>query len=499
MKHQPPIYQKTFLALLFVCLLCISQISSTDLYQQNIIHAMDITNDAASENNTDTDISNNPNTPSDITFNENPYDNNTYNENMDNNDTDATPIPSATSSKTATNASITAAPAKKTPGKTIKNVYFSQNSIKLWPLHSTYNPITIKEKGAKYSSIKWSINNSSYAKISSNGTVMLKKSGAGKTVVVTAVVYYKKNGSTHTKSASYTIYGQQPVQRLKITNTKKFVFLGKRLMLKASCIPNTASCQKVSWSSSNDAYASISQKGIVHPKKAGTGKTVTFTAATTDGSKIIETVKVRIIDPTKPMAALTFNDGPAPAYTTKIVNALETFDAHATFFVLGSKLTGESAKSIIRKASKNGNEIASHTYNHKKLTSLSASDIQQEALRTENAIKQLIGKASSLTRPPYGSINHTVEKNINTPFILWSIDTQDQEVTDKSSIVTTVLNNIQDGDIILMHDIHASSADAAVELIPKLIQKGYQLVTVSELAAYKNAKLESGNLYYNIK
>lgn len=491
MKHKTPISSKTFFILFLVCLLCLSPISHFNIQQPDMLHAMEHTDDTISSEDTDASITDNSTSFDITTTTDSPINIDTDN-NINTDDTDLT----ATATP-ATNGSINATPSSAK--KTVKKVYFSNDSIKLWPLQSTYNPVIIKDKGAKYSKITWHVSNTTYAKVSSNGTVTLRKSGAGKTVTVTATVYYKSNGYTKTKSASYTIYGQKPVRKLKITTTKNFVFLGKRLILKASCIPSTASCQKILWSSSNKAYATISQKGIVRPKKAGTGKTVTFTAATTDGSMIVKSFKVRIINPKQPMIALTFDDGPTPAYTTKIVNALEKFDAHATFFVLGSKLTGQHAKSIVRKAAKNGNEIASHTYNHKKLTDLSAADIQQEAARTEKAIKQLTGISPLLTRPPYGSINENVKKNISTPLILWSIDTRDWETKNKNAIVTTVLNNVKDGDIILMHDIYAPSANAATELISKLIQKGFQLVTVSELAAYKNKILKSGNSYCSIK
>lgn len=492
MKYHLPAFFRTTFVLLLICLLCLSQISSASIYQPSILRATEFTDENSVTSNLDTTVSDTPSV-SDTNDIEHTYTN-----------TETVPptyITSPSKEKAATNGAIhaTPTPSKKTTRKSIKKIFFAQSSIELWPSHSTYNPITIKIQGTSYRAIKWSVSNSSYAKISSDGTVTLKKSGAGKTVVVTATVYYKSNGTIKSKSASYTIYGKQPVQNLKITNTKNFIFLNKRLTLRASCFPNTASCKKILWSGSNDAYATISQKGIVQPKQAGVGKTVTFTATTTDGSMIVKTIKVRIIDPTKPMIALTFDDGPTPAYTTKIINQLEQFDAHATFFVLGSKLTGENSKSVIQKAAKCGNEIASHTYNHKQLTSLSAANIQQEAARTENAIKQLIGTSPSLTRPPYGSINDTVKNNISTPLILWSVDSCDSETNDKTTIVENIINNIKDGDIILMHDISAPSADAAVELIPKLIQKGYQLVTVSELAAYKNKKLKSGYSYSNIE
>lgn len=495
MKHYKHTLFSTICILLFIFLLAFSQIIYTSFLDSEIQIRASETTDNNSSNNTSI---NNSNTSNETVTNENSEiditNETTENSDLDNPNTTLEP-PSVVSKS-----GIKTKPKQhKKPSKVTKTAYFCTTSVQLWPLQSIYNPISMKGFYTKYTKITWTVSDTSYAQVSTNGTVTLKKEGAGKTFTVTATLYYKNNGTTQTKCCSYVIYGQEPVRNLKINVCKNYIFIGKRLILKASCIPKNASCQKILWSSSNTAYATISQRGIVHPKKSGTGKTVTFTAATTDGSMILKSVTLRIIDPNKPMVALTFEDGPAPAYTTTIVNELEKFDARATFFVLGSRLTGESAKAIVRKAAKNGNEIASHTYNHKKLTLLSPGNIQQEASRTETIIKQLTGTLPSLTRPPYGSINDSVLKNINTPLILWSIDTLDAETKNKSKTVTAVMKHVKDGDIILMHDIYKPSADAACELIPKLIQQGYQLVTVSELAAYKNEKLNSGCSYSQIK
>ena len=98
-------------------------------------------------------------------------------------------------------------------------------------------------------------------------------------------------------------------------------------------------------------------------------------------------------------------------------------------------------------------------------------------------------------RPPYGAISSTLRKNAGMPLILWNIDTLDWKTRNARTTVDIVMKNVDDGDIILMHDIHTESVDAAIELIPKLLEKGYQLVTVSELAAYKNVTLENGEKY----
>ena len=101
----------------------------------------------------------------------------------------------------------------------------------------------------------------------------------------------------------------------------------------------------------------------------------------------------------------------------------------------------------------------------------------------------------ALLRPPYGSINQTVRDAVGKPMILWSIDTLDWKTLNSQSTIDTVMKNVKDGDIILMHDIHSPTVEAAIKLIPKLQKKGYQLVTVSELAYFKGKQLKNGWSY----
>ena len=101
----------------------------------------------------------------------------------------------------------------------------------------------------------------------------------------------------------------------------------------------------------------------------------------------------------------------------------------------------------------------------------------------------------TVMRPPYGAINETVRENVGFPMILWNIDTLDWKTRNAQKTIDTVMDNVGDGDIILLHDIHTESVDATLELIPKLEEAGYQLVTVSELAAAKGVELKDGGKY----
>ena len=200
------------------------------------------------------------------------------------------------------------------------------------------------------------------------------------------------------------------------------------------------------------------------------------------------------IDPDKPMVALTFDDGPHPKYSMEIAEALKKNDALATFFVLGSR--AEKYKSTVNKIAENGNEIGNHTYSHRELTRLKKVEIQSEIRKTSDILKAITGKTPFLTRPSYGSVNDNVKTYAGSPLILWSVDTQDWKSRDKDKIVHRTMSTVKDGDIILMHDIYKSSADAAKVVISELKAKGYQMVTISQLYQARGISLENGKEYF---
>lgn len=202
------------------------------------------------------------------------------------------------------------------------------------------------------------------------------------------------------------------------------------------------------------------------------------------------------IDPDKKMVALTFDDGPGQ-YTKEIVNCLKKNDAKATFFVVGSQV--DSYKSSVKAASEIGCDIGNHTYTHPDLARLSEEEIKNQISRTDNKVKKATGKTPTLMRPPYGSVNGKVEQVVGKPVILWSIDTRDWETRSKAKTVNTVMGNVKDGDIILMHDIYKPTKEAACTLIVQLKRKGYQLVTVRELAKYRGYTLTKGKVYHSLR
>ncbi len=195
----------------------------------------------------------------------------------------------------------------------------------------------------------------------------------------------------------------------------------------------------------------------------------------------------------RPMVALTFDDGPHPQHTDKILEALKKYGGSATFFVVGS--SAEKHKDIIKKIYESGNEIGNHSYSHKELTKIGRRELEAEIKKTGDLITEITGAAPILTRPTYGSVNKNVRLYVGAPLILWSIDTLDWKSRDRDLIVHNILNSIKDGDIVLLHDIYETTAEASEIVIRELTDKGFQLVTVSQLCEARGVVLEDGKVY----
>lgn len=202
--------------------------------------------------------------------------------------------------------------------------------------------------------------------------------------------------------------------------------------------------------------------------------------------------KTRVIDPSKKLVALTFDDGPSE-YTKRILRTLKQYDSVATFFVVGNRV--ELFEDVLKEELEIGCEIGNHTYEHKVLTELNAEQIWLQIFRTNEAVKKVTGEYPTLMRPPCGYDNGSTNCIIAMPLILWSVDTKDWQTQNSYCSVQTVLENVKDGDIILMHDMYEASAEAVETIVPSLIAEGYQLVTVSELAEYRGMILQEGEEY----
>lgn len=203
----------------------------------------------------------------------------------------------------------------------------------------------------------------------------------------------------------------------------------------------------------------------------------------------------RVIDKNKPMVALTFDDGPSAGVTTQILDILDRYDSVATFFVLGSRI--ESEATILQRMVDSGNQIENHTFSHKNLTQLSETQILNELELVEQKLLATIGQNATMVRVPYGAINDKVKNTIDYPIISWSVDPRDWESRNSTSVQNAVLSTVKDGDIVLMHDLYKSTSEACEVIIPELINRGYQLVTVEELYYYRDVELQNNKVYSN--
>lgn len=202
------------------------------------------------------------------------------------------------------------------------------------------------------------------------------------------------------------------------------------------------------------------------------------------------------VDPDKPMVALTFDDGPGP-YTERLLKCLEKNHALATFFMVGSSV--DRYRDTVKKVYDMGCEIGNHSWNHSQLPQLDGSALASQISSTNQVIRNITGHNPTLLRPPYGAYNSAVAAAAGVPLILWEVDTLDWKTRDVQSTVRSVMADAKDGSIVLMHDIHLPTVMAVEQIIPQLKAKGFQLVTVSELAKYKKKPMQAGSAYRYIR
>ncbi len=193
--------------------------------------------------------------------------------------------------------------------------------------------------------------------------------------------------------------------------------------------------------------------------------------------------------------ALTFDDGPSD-FTPDLLACLEKYGAHATFFMVGKEI--EARPEIPAQMLSLGMELGNHTWAHSDLTTLEPGQILEAIGAVDSLLVSLTGQASTVVRPPYGAVNDTVKNNVAAPLILWSVDTLDWDTQDVKSTVKEIKKEAKDGAIILMHDYYETTMQACLEVVPWLIDEGYELLTIHELAERKGVVLNNGEAYTEI-
>ncbi|MEE1313445.1 MAG: polysaccharide deacetylase family protein [Lachnospiraceae bacterium] len=201
----------------------------------------------------------------------------------------------------------------------------------------------------------------------------------------------------------------------------------------------------------------------------------------------------KTVDGTKPMVALTFDDGPSQ-FTDDIVKILEKHHSAGTFFEVGSRIADfeEETQAVVDSYS----ELANHTYSHQILTKVGTSEIKSQTERCTEVLKKAGETNRILFRAPGGGVNDAVKQNISMPIILWSVDTLDWKSRNAQSVYEKATANIEDGDVILMHSLYESTYEAVKNIVPTLKEQGYQLVTVTDLIEFRGGA-KDGQVYMN--
>ena len=194
----------------------------------------------------------------------------------------------------------------------------------------------------------------------------------------------------------------------------------------------------------------------------------------------------------KKIVALTFDDGPSPETTPKVLDILKEHKAKATFFTVGQNIAGNEA--IMKRILKEGSEIGNHSWSHPNLPTISLAQAQKEINDTTAEIKRAVGIDSKLMRPPYGALTPTIQNAVEQSFIMWSVDSLDWKERNTPAILNRVQAATHPGSIILMHDIHQTTVDALPAVLDYLGSQGYTYVTVSELLG---DQLAPHLIYYN--
>lgn len=239
----------------------------------------------------------------------------------------------------------------------------------------------------------------------------------------------------------------------------------------------------------------------------------TITDKNSESATIIETTAAE----TKPrfsasdkLIALTYDDGPHAEHTNTILDILEENGATATFFVVGYNI--DNNVDTIKRAQSIGCEIGNHTNDHKNLTKCSYDTLRSQVDTPNQKIKEITGVEMTLFRAPGGAFKG-VKQDIGMPLIQWSIDTEDWKAKDAAHkgrseeernaelrrIADLVIQNAEKGDIILMHDIYKFTADLSAIVIPELVEKGFKIVSVSEMYEAYGKPLEDGVVYFNVE
>lgn len=188
-----------------------------------------------------------------------------------------------------------------------------------------------------------------------------------------------------------------------------------------------------------------------------------------------------ISDEVRPVVALTFDDGPNASSTPILLDGLKERKVRATFFLIGENVEKGENEKIVKRMYEEGHLIGNHTYTHCNLSKLETGEAKKELEQTDTVIEKITGKQPAFARAPYGELPVDSEQDLSRIYIGWTVDPLDWMTEDAGTVVKTVVEEINPGDIILLHDCYPSSVQAAIRIVDLLQGKGYEFVTVDHL------------------
>lgn len=257
----------------------------------------------------------------------------------------------------------------------------------------------------------------------------------------------------------------------------------------AAAAPSAPNAPRTTLAGTVAPVAATVPAGAVSPLAAGAPGIFPPALAPTTGlapsAPVRRAISYRSVEVDGPYIALTFDDGPSPETTPKLLKILADRNIKATFFVLGTHATANP--DILRSQVAAGHEVGNHSWSHPQLTKLTLAAADKQIEDTSAAIQNATGVKPIYLRPPYGSMTPALQHHIWDKFgistIYWSVDPLDWKIRDPQSVYDQIMKQVKPGAIVLAHDIHPTTVAAMPRLLDALIAKGYKFVTVSELIA----------------
>ena len=190
--------------------------------------------------------------------------------------------------------------------------------------------------------------------------------------------------------------------------------------------------------------------------------------------------------------ALTFDDGPSPQTTARLLDGLRERGAHATFFLIGEQIAGN--EDLVRRMKDEGHQVGNHSFTHARLDAADETALG-EIRKTDEALRAILGEGDYWLRPPWGFASDALKSAVSVPLIYWTIDTMDWSVRNRDLVAHHIIENAKSGDIVLLHDPYDTSVEAALQTIDVLSEQGYEFVTLEELFSNAGVTPQAGHFY----